>query len=190
MAQISRRGRCEALSRIASVTYFFRGADRVFERHPFPRQAAIAADRVHPEPCTSPTSRYSLRNSVKIPFRQQTSKRCAHLSVSAFHEHCARAHRTELLPPRVACRLQFRIENPASFSASGMFGVTTRASGNNLVFRISKASSSIRTSPEVATTTGSTTGAGRFSSAKSRATSATISAVGNIPVFAAATVKS
>jgi len=36
------------------------------------------------------------------------------------------------------------IEKPASFSASGMFGVTTRASGKSFVFKISKASSSIQ----------------------------------------------
>jgi hypothetical protein len=79
------------------------------------------------------------------------------------------------------------IEIPDSRSASGTFGVTTRARGNNFSFKIRKASSSIKTSPEVATITGSTTGAGSFSDSKSRATSATISAVGNMPVFAPAT---
>ncbi len=75
-------------------------------------------------------------------------------------------------------------------SASGMFGVTTRASGSSSRFKASSASSSIRSKPEVERTTGSTTGAGKFASRKRRATSRMISRVGSIPVFAPATLKS
>jgi len=45
-------------------------------------------------------------------------------------------------------------------SASGTFGVATRASGSSSRFSASSASSSIRSKPEVERTTGSTTGAG------------------------------
>ena len=49
------------------------------------------------------------------------------------------------------------ISIPESTSASGIFGVITVASGNNLLFNVSIASSLINLDPLVATITGSTT---------------------------------
>jgi hypothetical protein len=64
---------------------------------------------------------------------------------------------------------------PASASASGKFGVTTRASGKMRAMRAWRASSRRSGSPDFATITGSTT---RFAMGRSRSTSAMASMIG------------
>src|SRR6185503_640864 len=83
-----------------------------------------------------------------------------------------------------------RISMLVSASASGILGVTRKASPTNSVFIIANASSSTRRSPLFAIITGSTTSIGMSRSRMDAHTASTIAAFGSIPVLAACTPKS
>ena len=76
---------------------------------------------------------------------------------------------------------------PVSARASGMFGVTTVASGSSRSTSASRASSSSRTAPLSATITGSTTTGASPTSASASTTASTVSAVPSIPILTAST---
>ena len=86
---------------------------------------------------------------------------------------------------RRACRRRMRMVMPASTSASGTFGVTTRASRSSDRRIACTASSSSRRSPPLATITGSTTRFGRSSASTAAATASTMAAVASMPVLTA-----
>ena len=74
---------------------------------------------------------------------------------------------------------------PVSTSASGMFGVTTRARRSSVARTACTASSSSRRSPLLATITGSTTRLGSSSASTDAATASTMAEVASMPVFTA-----
>ena len=78
-----------------------------------------------------------------------------------------------------------RIGNPASASASGMFGVTMCASGSSSDFSAATAAVSSRRSPPFAIMTGSTTIGTLGRDASVRATALTIAALASIPILIA-----
>ncbi len=144
----------------------------------------MAAAKVHPVPCVLRVSTRGPTNSVNRPFsnnRSTTSgpSRCPPFTTTAPGFHSAMR--------RAASRMSSRVRTamPASTSASGMFGVTTRASRSSVVFSACAASWSSNWSPLLATITGSTTRLGRSSDSIAAATTSTMAEVASMPVLTA-----
>ena len=93
---------------------------------------------------------------------------------------------------RAAARVSAGVvmRTPLSASASGMFGVTTRASGINASRSAATPSSSSRREPLDETRTGSRTTSGRSSSSIAAATASTMALVASMPILVAAMSRS
>ncbi len=124
---------------------------------------------------------------VAPPGVTSTSTDFRALAMPALDQNRARARAIEFSAgARHVVRLR-ATSRPTSRAISGMFGVTTAASGSSFVSSASTTSGAPRLSPEVATSTGSSTMLRALKCARRSATTETISPVASIPIFTAST---
>ena len=157
---------------------------------PCASRAVMAAESVQPVPCVLRVSTFgrTKRSMPVASHRMSTASSplpCPPLRSTAWHPSARSAWACAATSASLVASLA-----SSRRAASGRLGVIRRACGNSSRFSASTASASSRTSPLVATITGSTTSGRRGPSRSRRATASTMPALASIPVLMAPTARS